>query len=91
MTAPCPLFGFELRVQLAPDAHPEAFLAELQRVATARGLELRGVASRDLRATLASESSQATEADREAIRNWIEARPSAEILRFEISAVSDLR
>ena len=77
MTAPCPSFGFI--VTMEPRAHLDAtarerlwadWLAFIER----RGLYCAGGGGDSLEYVIASEASQATDADRAAVEAWLAAR-----------------
>ncbi|MEO6878503.1 MAG: 50S ribosome-binding protein YggL [Gemmatimonadaceae bacterium] len=91
MSAPCPTYGFLVDARLAPDltdtARQELWQAFCDLV-DARGLVLAGAFASGWPAALRSEASQATDADRQAIRGWAETR--REIVRLEVGQLVDL-
>ncbi len=89
MAAPCPLYGFVAEIALRADAQRDAFATALEAVAAGRGLETRITGSARIRATFTSESSQATEADRVALEEWLAAQP--QVTFRDVGAVVDLR
>jgi uncharacterized protein YggL (DUF469 family) len=93
MSAPCPIFGFRVELRLALGLS-ERTLGDLWRdfrrsIVDARGLDCAREASGDSWSiVLRSEASQATDGDREAVRQWAEGR--SEIDSLEIGPLLDL-
>ena len=90
MSAPCPTFGFHVVIEpaaaLASPARADledAWVALLQ----SRGLYCASGGS-ELAYVVASEASQATENDRDAVRSWLAARP--EVARWKVGDLTDL-
>lgn len=77
MTAPCPTFGFVVSVTFAPasdDAARSAFWAAWNEFLEQRGLYCGGGGGDTQEYVVASEASQATNIDREAVRAWLAGR-----------------
>lgn len=93
MAAPCPIFGFRVELTLALGLS-ERTVGELWRdfrrgIVEARGLTCeREVGGDRWRMILRSEASQATDGDREAVREWGAGRRAIESL--EIGPLVDL-
>lgn len=89
MSAPCPLFGFRVRLRV-PEMLAGDLLSAMDSVLASRGL----VAESSKRGTLitcdvSSEAGQATEDDRGAVLAWANER--REIAETEIGPLGDLR
>lgn len=83
MSAPCPILGFVVRV--APSRETQAILADLRALLDATGLGTD--ASIDATSLpIYREGSQATDADRQIIREWAEHRA----VDVEVSDLIDL-
>jgi uncharacterized protein YggL (DUF469 family) len=92
MTAPCPTYGFVVDVQLAShlsDADERALWDSFARIVETRGLVYAArVRSERWPCVVQSEASQATDADREAIRVW--SSTHREIAGVDIGQLIDL-
>jgi 50S ribosomal subunit binding protein YggL len=92
MSAPCPVFGFEVRAEIHPvdDDDRRAFWRALEiDFLVGRGLVARCLAfGGRLSFAVTSEASQATDADRQALEEWAAARP--EILAMHVGPLVDL-
>lgn len=91
MTAPCPSFGFVVRIGLRPGlAGPDGarFWDTWVDFLASRGLCCTGGGGETHEYVVASDASQATESDREAVRAWLAARP--ELNDVEVSQLIDL-
>ena len=93
MSAPCPVFGFEIVLHVAPALDEAAALALWDDFITgpieARGLVCAGAGGVDRWSQVVhSDAGQATDADREAVAAWAAARP--EIRRAEIGPLVDV-
>jgi uncharacterized protein YggL (DUF469 family) len=92
MSAPCPVFGFvvELEMSEAPGSDETRYVRQafLAQVAEARGLVI-DERRRDHRWTflVRSEASQATDADRRAVETW--AHEQGEIVAISIGPLLD--
>jgi hypothetical protein len=91
MTEPCPALGFFVSVELAPadrravrERFRESWLAFL----ADRGLYAMSVGDDGREWAVGSEASQASEADCEAARRWLDARP--EVQRASVGPIEDL-
>jgi uncharacterized protein YggL (DUF469 family) len=86
MTAPCPIFGFQVELELDPRVTPreaEELWQEFVALVQQRGLEADG--GRGIRwwtYRLHGESSQASDVDRSAIRDWASAHPGIVTVRI---------
>ncbi len=89
MSAPCPLFGFRVRLRV-----PEVLAGEISEamdaLLAARGL-LASASRRGtvLTWTVSSEAGQATEDDRDAVLEW--ARQRRELAEIDVGPLGDLR
>lgn len=92
MSAPCPVFGFEARLEITP-------LDDDERRALWEALEAEVLAPRGLKATslafgtllsfaVSSEASQATDSDRHAVDAWLRTR--REVVLAELGPLIDL-
>ena len=92
MSAPCPVFGFEVRAEIRPvddDDRRALWLALETDFLAERGLVARCIALGGvLSFAVASEASQATDADRRALEAWAATRP--EILSMRVGPLVDL-
>jgi uncharacterized protein YggL (DUF469 family) len=91
MSAPCPTFGFHVVIEPAAalDAPARAELEDAWVVLLeGRGLYCGGGGNERLAYVVASEASQATENDRDAVRCWLAARP--EVARWQVGELTDL-
>jgi len=91
MSAPCPTFGFVVRLrfrQVSPEANSRSVINDLMQVLDSNDL----IASRSadgLEFVISREGSQATHADRELVLSWTERwKPIAEI---DVSDLIDLQ
>jgi uncharacterized protein YggL (DUF469 family) len=91
MSAPCPSFGFVVSIVFAPecdvsarDAFWDAWTALLE----ARGLYCAGGGGDTQEYVVASDATQATDADRNAVEGWLAAR--GELTRWDIGQLIDL-
>lgn len=85
MTAPCPNFGFVVRIALLSslaDDERAAFWAAWTRFLESRGLGCSGVGGETREYVVASDASQATQADREAVHAWLAGRAAVEDVRL---------
>ena len=91
MSAPCPVFGFEVRAEIRPvdDDRRALWLALETDFLAERGLVARRIALGGvLSFAVTSEASQATDADRRALEAWAATRP--EILSMRVGPLVDL-
>lgn len=92
MSAPCPVFGFTVRVRLEPglsEGECEALLDAFVRVVESRGLSAGGGSGpAGWTLTISSVGGQAVDADREALASWAKGR--AGILEVVVGALVDL-
>jgi uncharacterized protein YggL (DUF469 family) len=73
MSAPCPILGFTVLVDLresAEDSQAEALTRSLTELLAAQGLESSGGGRRQLLFVVSREGSQATEAERQLVERW---------------------
>ena len=91
MTAPCPTFGFVVRIEIEPavgtaarDQLWDAWIGVLER----HGLYCGGGGGDCLEYVVASEASQATDADRALVREWLAGYPG--IRAWEVGPLEDL-
>ena len=92
MSAPCPEFGFAVTIEPAggPGTRERPTLEEaLAALLASRGLSADAGRSGARRFIVRSEGSQATDADREAVRAWLAARP--DVRDVHVSDLIDLR
>lgn len=92
MTAPCPALGFVVVIEPVAglgDAERDALRRSWSTLLDARGLQSTGAidAARSIVA-VSSEASQATENDREAVRDWIASR--TDVWRASVGDIEDL-
>ena len=91
MTGPCPTLGFFVRMDIDPTLGAVA-RAELRDAWTEmleqRGLYCGGGGGDSQEYVIASEASQATDADRSAVRGWLELHPS--IAGWQVGPLGDL-
>ena len=88
MSAPCPILGFTVLVDLhesAEEAQAGALTQSLGELLTAQGLVSSGGGRRQLLFVIGREGSQATEAERQLVERW-----AAEWGRVAAITVSDL-
>ena len=95
MSAPCPDLGFVVRVVPAPGADARTLARELAELVERRGLSCRvvGDARLDWVASqwiVSGDAGQATELDRRAVLDWLDARVGADIARHEVGPIIDL-
>ncbi|MFL5560506.1 MAG: hypothetical protein ACJ79K_03440 [Gemmatimonadaceae bacterium] len=91
MTEPCPMLGFFVIIELAPDSSPSppgGFAADWREFLATRGLYAMSADAAARRWAVASEASQAVEADCDAARGWLAARP--DVGRVEVGPIEDL-
>lgn len=93
MSAPCPVFGFVVRVRLAPglsEAAGGTLLDDFVRAAESRGLSAGGGAgATGWELTIASVAGQAVETDRAALAAWADGRP--EVVDLTVGPLVDLQ
>ena len=73
MSAPCPLLGFTVLVDLhesTQESQAEAIAQALTELLAAQGLESSGGGRRQLLFVVSREGSQATEAERQLVESW---------------------
>ena len=73
MSAPCPILGFTVLVDLresAEEAQGEALSQSLAELLAAQGLESSGGGRRQMLFVVSREGSQATEAERQLVERW---------------------
>ncbi|MFL5617195.1 MAG: 50S ribosome-binding protein YggL [Gemmatimonadaceae bacterium] len=88
MSAPCPVLGFTVLVDLhetADDSRAEALTQSLAELLASQGLVSSGGGRRQLLFVVGREGSQATEAERQLVERW-----AAEWRRVAAITVSDL-
>jgi uncharacterized protein YggL (DUF469 family) len=91
MSAPCPVFGFVLTIRVhesMSDTDADAFMVELIRFLEANGLTAHGTAARIIELVISRDGSQATDADRELVVEWLSRR--ANVGTQEVSDLIDL-
>lgn len=91
MSAPCPEFGFGLRVRLAADlsdAARDALRASMLAAVTARGLVASGGGDREWYYAISRDGGQAVDADREAMSAWASRR--GEVAEATVGPLVDL-
>ena len=91
MTAPCPTFGFRVRIELdaaTPAPVREQLHQAWRALLRSRGLTSRGGGVDRLVHVVTSEASQAIESDRDAVRAWLAGRP--EIRTWQVDDLEDL-
>ena len=91
MTEPCPMLGFFVVIELASDSLPRAhadFAGALREFLATRGLYAMSADPAGGRWAVASEASQAVDADRDAVRTWLAAR--SEVVRADVGSIEDL-
>ncbi|HEX2781516.1 MAG TPA: 50S ribosome-binding protein YggL [Gemmatimonadaceae bacterium] len=92
MSAPCPEFGFAVTIEPPGGPGPRerpTFDEALAALLASRGLSVEAGRAGMRRFIVRSEASQATDADREAVRAWLAARPDVRDAR--VSDLIDLR
>ena len=73
MSAPCPILGFTVLVDLresAEDSRADVLSQSLTELLAAQGLESSGGGRRQLLFVVSREGSQATEAERQLVESW---------------------
>jgi uncharacterized protein YggL (DUF469 family) len=91
MTEPCPMLGFFVAVEPAAGISASArseFIAAWVTFLAGRGLYAVAASSDTMRWVIASEASQALDADCQAARAWLAAR--SEVRRAEVGSIVDL-
>ena len=88
MSAPCPALGFVVAMESAPAVRDELARA-WQALLDARGLCATGGGAERREYVVTSEASQATESDRDAVRDWLASR--GEVRRWHVGEIEDLR
>lgn len=91
MTAPCPSFGFVVAIEPRPELDEfqrTRFWDEWTELLEQRGLYCGGGGGDTHEYVVASDASQATDADREALQAWLAERP--EVSRWHVGALIDL-
>lgn len=91
MSAPCPILGFIILIELrdsADDAHADALRAALGELLESNGLTLAGGGRRRSRFVVRREGSQATEADRRLVEGWAAER--GDVASVTVSDLVDL-
>ena len=88
MSAPCPVFGFVVRLRGEREVDPEALVSALHReILEPRGLEGRiAVDNREI--VITGEGCQATDADRDVVVAWLSRR--RDLSWFEVGALEDV-
>jgi YggL 50S ribosome-binding protein len=90
MSAPCPVFGFHVSVDVSTGGDARALWRELEALLESRGLmyvedAVVGASER----VVQSESSQATDADRDAVDRWLSEREDVD--GFDVGEIEDLK
>ena len=91
MSAPCPILGFTVLVDLhesAEDSQAEALTRALTELLAAQGLEASGGGPRQRLFVVSREGSQATEAERELVESW--ASEWSDVADITVSDLVDL-
>ena len=91
MSAPCPILGFTVLVDLgesADETRAEALTEGLTELLAAQGLEASGGGRRQLLFVVSREGSQATEAERQLVESW--ASEWSDVATITLSDLVDL-
>ena len=91
MSAPCPILGFTVLVDLhesAEDSQGEALARALAELLAAQGLEASGGGRRQQLFVVSREGSQATEAERQLVESW--ASEWSDVADITVSDLVDL-
>ena len=91
MSAPCPILGFTVLVDLresAEEAQGETLSQSLTELLAAQGLESSGGGRRQLLFVVSHEGSQATEAERQLVERW--AAEWSDVAAITVSDLLDL-
>jgi len=91
MTEPCPMLGFFVVIELATDSSLRSrsdFATDWRDFLAMRGLYAMSADAAGRRWAVASEASQAVEADCDAARGWLAAR--RDVGRVEVGPIEDL-
>jgi uncharacterized protein YggL (DUF469 family) len=91
MSAPCPILGFTVLVDLhesAEESQGEALTQALTELLAAQGLEANGGGRRQQLFVVSREGSQATEAERELVQSW--ASEWSDVATITVSDLVDL-
>lgn len=91
MTAPCPSYGFVVTIAFAPECDEgtrSAFSDAWIELLEAHGLYCAGGGGDSQEYVMASEATQATDADRRAVQAWLAER--RELTRWEVGQLIDL-
>ena len=89
MSAPCPLFGVTVHVQLHPESDARSLLEQFEEMLASRGLVCAGRGGAVWNFVVSSEAGQMTEGDRRAVVEWLEAEP--ELGDATVTELGDLR
>ena len=91
MTAPCPTYGFVVTIAFAPECDQDthsAFSDALIELLEAHGLYCAGGGGDTQEYVVASEATQATDADRKMVEAWLAGR--RDLTRWEVGRLIDL-
>jgi hypothetical protein len=89
MTAPCPTFGFVVRMDVARGADPGAVVAAfVSEFVAPHGLVCERVAGPQLHFVVTGEGTQAADADRLAALTWLESRH--DVTRSQVGPLVDV-
>lgn len=91
MSAPCPILGFTIQIELRDsidDSRGEALRTALEELVESNGLTMAGGGRRRSRFVVRREGSQATEADRRLVLAWAAER--GEVADVSVSDLIDL-
>lgn len=90
MSAPCPDFGFVVRLELSSADEGERVASAFVRLVESRGLVCAGGGDLRRQYVVAGDAGQATHADRDAVVAWLDARVGAGIASHEVGPLIDL-
>lgn len=88
MAAPCPSYGFVIRVAFRPALDDAPFWGAFIDFLEERGLYCAGGGGETPAYVVGSDAAQATDADRAAVRSWLASRP--EVAEWSVGELFDL-